>query len=151
MKDFKKLMVVALFMSMSFGGKIAAYTYTINNQTGQDVKVRLHWLAGKLNKQDDWIKNGKMHKFKFGGLKSGVCLTSIRVSTEKAGKWGESKKAKMVFPSAPLRQDGALAHPTVLAGRAAGAAGSAVWRRSLCRNRYIDLRIRAGKITAFFR
>ena len=146
MKYLNKLIVFSLFMLVSFGGKIAAYTFTINNQTGQDVKVRLYPF-----KKDGVILAGKKHKFSFKWLKAAICLYSINVSTKKAGSWGKRKKVKMVFPSAPPRQDGALAHPAVLAGRAAGAAGSAVWRRSLCRNRYIDLRIRAGKITAFFR
>ncbi len=87
MKYLKKLMVFSLFMLMSFGGKIAAYTYTLVNETGQDVKVRLLGSPGALNEKDDLIKKGETRKFYFGGGKSIRCLDSIKILRREAGEW----------------------------------------------------------------
>ena len=90
MKNLKKLMVGVLLMLASIGGKIAAYTFTINNQTGQDVKVRLNPFN-----EGGVISAGKERKFSlkcFLGICR--CLKSIDVSTKQAGKWGKRKKAR---------------------------------------------------------
>lgn len=94
MKYLNKLIVFSLFMLMSLSGKIAAYTFTITNQTGQDVKVRLHYAFGALNKKDELIKSFEKRKFswKFPNPKFGLCLTKIMVSTKGLGKWVKQKQ-----------------------------------------------------------
>ncbi len=140
MKYLNKLIVFSLFMLMSFGGKIAAYTYTINNQTGQDVKVQLRRTGGKLNKKFDLIKENRERTFSIGGFKKFVCLSEIEVQTkEESGEWGKAKKARMVFRSgAPI---GPVTHLVV--SRTAD-------YMSLCKNKSIDLRVnqKTGEIDA---
>ncbi len=87
MKYLNKLIVFSLFMLMSFGGKIAAYTYTINNQTGQDVKVVLN-----PSKKGGVILADQKRRFF-----SSPCLKSIDVLTKEAGKWRKQKTARKVF------------------------------------------------------
>ncbi len=94
MKDFKKLMVVALFMLMSFGGKIAAYTYKITNETRKDIKVKLFYeFFGdkELHNKYRLIERFETGVFKFKGSK---CLNEVKVQEEKGGKWQKAKKAK---------------------------------------------------------
>lgn len=81
MKYLNKTVVFFLFMLVSFGVDISAYTYTIANMTGRDVKVRLHYELGKLNKQEDPIESYDTHIFSFTGGKIGACLTQIVVSS----------------------------------------------------------------------
>ncbi len=98
MKNLKKLMVVALMLA-GVSGKIAAYTFKITNNTGQDVKVKLFWGVGSpLNKRYDEIKRGKTRKFawKFGSLKAGLCLSGIKVQNKVRGRWEKEKKVKLV-------------------------------------------------------
>jgi len=76
MKYLNKLMVFFLFMLFSYGIDTSAYTYTITNLTGKDVKVDLHYLFGKLAKNKP-ILPYDTRKFRFGGWKIGLCLTKI--------------------------------------------------------------------------
>ncbi len=100
MKYLKKLMVVALFMLVSFSGKIAAYTFRIYNETGRDVQVRLHWGHWRPLHEYKFIKNGRMRKFswRFPNSKFGLCLSGIKVKVKKeSGKWGKAKKARWKY------------------------------------------------------
>ena len=98
MKDFKKLMVVVLFMLASVSGKIAAYTYTINNQTGQDVKVKLYW--GARSPLINWtkIESGERRKLSRKNLN---CLNGIDVQRKENGRWQKSEKVELVRKKVP--------------------------------------------------
>ena len=81
MKYLNKTMVFFLFMLVSFGVDISAYTYRFANMTDRTVKVRLRYLFGDLNKKDKKIKAYDQAKLSFGGLKIGACLQEIVVSS----------------------------------------------------------------------
>ncbi len=86
MKCLNKIMVFFLFMLFSYGLDISAYTYTVTNLTGRDVKVQLNWLNGKLNEEAELIRPYGTKIFSFKGLN---CLYKIIVSSfdEEEGKW----------------------------------------------------------------
>jgi len=132
-KYLNKLMLFSLFMLVSVSGRIAAYVFTITNETGQNVKVRLHYAFGKLNKQDDLIMAGDTRTFSFGGIKKGLCLSKIMVSTEQAGEWLKPKKAEKEY----LRKDGT----EMDAGTRADMYLFSPWAMSMCRSRHLFLRV----------
>ena len=93
MKYLNKLIVFSLFMLMSFGGKIAAYTFQIRNKTGGDVKVKLYW--GARSPLINWTKigSGKRRKLSKKNLN---CLNGIDVQRKENGKWQKSEKVELV-------------------------------------------------------
>lgn len=96
MKYFNKLMVFFLFLLFNYGVDTFAYTYTIFNETYEDLKVQLYSTFGKLG-HPRIIKSAGDRKFsfKFPDSRFGVCLTKIVVSTkDSTGKW---EKGKRVF------------------------------------------------------
>ena len=97
MNYLNKAMILFLFMLASFGIDISAYTYTIANFTGRDVKVRLHYAFGKLNKQNDLIEAYDTKAFSFKGGKIGLCLTSIWVTSF------DEEKGKLITLPAPMK------------------------------------------------
>ncbi len=81
MKCLNKIMIFFLFMLFSYGVDISAYTYTISNLTGRDVKIELRWMNGKLNEEAELIRPYGIHKFSFKGTKGSKCLYKIMVSS----------------------------------------------------------------------
>ena len=98
MKDFKKLMVVVLFMLASVSGKIAAYTFKIRNKTGGDVKVKLYW--GARSPLINWtkIESGERRKLSRKNLN---CLNGIDVQRKENGRWQKSEKVELVRKKVP--------------------------------------------------
>jgi len=96
-KYFNKLGVFFVFMLFSHGVDTFAYTYTVANMSGRDVKVRLHYMFGTLNKNDGFIEADDTREFSFGGLKSGLCLSKMVVSS-----FNEDKK-KWIKLSVPIK------------------------------------------------
>lgn len=77
--------------------KTLAYTYTVTNKTGRDIKVQLYWTGGKkLNKKAQIIKKGKSYPFEYpvGSGKAGLCLTKIMVAVKQNGEWGNMKQLR---------------------------------------------------------
>jgi len=107
MNYFNKRMVFLVLMLFGYGIDALAYTYTIVNQTGRDVKVQLHYDEVvriephiRPGNTDDLIKQGDTLRSIF---RAGLCLNKIMVSTKNSvGSWGEPREAKKKF----LREDG---------------------------------------------
>lgn len=98
MNNFKKFMVITLLMLMGICGKIVAYEYLIKNETDQDLRIKLFWGAeSPLNKNYELIKVGAERRFKFGGIKMGLCLNEIKVRTRQKGKWQGSEKINIIW------------------------------------------------------
>ena len=104
MKNLKKLMVVALLMLAGVSGKIAAYTYTVKNDSRKDIKVKLYYALGTLQ---GWslIKARKSRTFswKFPNPKFGLCLTEIKVSYISPWKVERARFGETAWPHPTLR------------------------------------------------
>jgi len=128
-------MVFFLSMALSYGVDTFAYTYKITNKTGEPVKVKLYSKVGKLNNKFRLIGAYVVRKFKFGGVKAGLCLSKIMVSTkDSTGKWRKKKKAEI----------------RVLVGQEAIVPWVSALKVSMCRNRsfILDVDPKSGKIRA---
>ncbi|MGB8366720.1 MAG: hypothetical protein WCD44_00010 [Candidatus Babeliales bacterium] len=98
MNKFKKLMVITLLMLVGICGRIIAYEYLIKNETNQDLRIKLFWGAeSPLNKNYELIKVGSERRFKFGGIKTGLCLNGIKIQTRQKGKWQGSEKINIIW------------------------------------------------------
>jgi len=95
MKHLDKLMVFSLFMLFSYGVDTFAYTYSLANMTGKEVKVRLYYVFGELTNKNELIRSHDTRRFRFGGLKIGLCLTKVMISIKKSGKWEKAREAEM--------------------------------------------------------
>jgi len=95
MKNLNKLTAFFLFILFSYGVDTFSYTYTVANMTGENVKVQLYYAFGKLGKAKVIVTDA-MHKFSFKGLIEGPkCLSKIKASRKKLGKWGKQKKVRV--------------------------------------------------------
>ncbi len=97
MKYLNKTMVFFLFMLVSFGVDISAYTYRFANMTDRTVKVKLRYFFGDLNEKDKQINAYDQAKLSFRNLN---CLQEIVVSSF------DKKKNKRVTGTARIKHIG---------------------------------------------
>lgn len=92
-----KLFVAILLVLTSVSGEIVAYKYIIKNETDRDLRVKLFWgVRSELNNKFELIKTGTARRFKFGGVKTGLCLNEIEVKAKENGKW-KIEKAQIIW------------------------------------------------------